>query len=362
MKALRWHARGDVRLDDVPPPPPPGPGQVQITVTACGICGTDVEEWREGPLLIPVAAPHALMGGIAPLTLGHEVAGEVTALGAGVGLAIGDRVAVDGLVTCGHCRQCLTGRPNLCAQSGQVGFGADGGLQSLVNVPAATSVVMPARLAAEAGAIAETLSVGVRALRRGRLAPGDRVTIVGGGPVGLLALQAARAMGAGHTTVVEPLDTRRALALDLGADAAAPPVGEPDDDDGDDRSWSAQANDAPGDGADVVVECSGHPGAVKAAIRAAGPAGRVVLVGISRGRPPLDAWDVILHEKEIVGSLSHICAEDFAGALTMLATGAIRWEPLLTRVPLTESFERGLMAMVRHPEQHVKIVITPDAT
>jgi (R,R)-butanediol dehydrogenase/meso-butanediol dehydrogenase/diacetyl reductase len=358
MKALRWHARGDVRLDDVPPPPPPGPGQVQIAVTACGICGTDVEEWREGPLMIPVGTPHALMGGVAPLTLGHEVAGEVIALGAGVSLAIGDRVAVDGLVTCGHCRQCLTGRPNLCVQSGQVGFGADGGLQSLVNVPAATSVIMPAGLPPEAGAIAETLSVGVRALRRGRLAPGDRVTVVGGGPVGLLALQAARAMGAGHTTVVEPLETRRALALELGADEAAPPAPDRHDEDDDHRSGSARTDDAPGDGADVVVECSGHP----AAISAAGPAGRIVLVGIGRGRSPLDAWDVILHEKEIVGSLSHICAEDYAGALTMLATGAIQWEPLLTRVPLADSLERGLMAMVRHPEQHVKIVITPDAT
>jgi (R,R)-butanediol dehydrogenase/meso-butanediol dehydrogenase/diacetyl reductase len=360
VKALRWHARGDVRLDDVAPPPPPGPGQVQIAVTACGICGTDVEEWREGPLMIPVSAPHALMGGIAPLTLGHEVAGEVVALGQGVSLALGDRVAVDGLVTCGHCRQCLTGRPNLCARSGQVGFSSDGGLQSLVNVPAATSVVMPAQLPAEAGAIAETLSVGVRALRRGRLSPGDRVTVVGGGPVGLLALQAARSMGAGHTTVIEPLETRRALALELGADEAAPP--QPlEDGDGHGPAWSRRPGDAPGDGADVVVECSGRGGAMAAAIRSAGPAGRIVLVGIGGGRPPLDAWDIILHEKEIVGSLSHICAEDYAGALTMLAAGAIQWEPLLTRVPLSDSLEQGLMAMVLHPDRHVKIVITPDA-
>jgi (R,R)-butanediol dehydrogenase/meso-butanediol dehydrogenase/diacetyl reductase len=364
VKALRWHGRLDVRLDDVAPPPPPGPGQVQIAVTACGICGTDVEEWREGPLMIPVTTPHALMGGIAPLTLGHEVAGEVIALGPGVSLAVGDRVAVDGLMTCGHCRQCLTGRPNLCAQSGQVGFSTDGGLQSLVNVPAATSVVMPAGLPAEAGAIAETLSVGVRALRRGRLAPGDRVTVVGGGPVGLLALQAARSMGAGHTTVIEPLEKRRALALELGADEAAPPHLDADSDgnDGDGRAWNRPSRHGPGDGADVVLECSGHPGAISAAIASAGPAGRIVLVGIGGGRPPLDAWDVILREKEIVGSVSHICAEDFAGALTMLATGAIQWEPLLTRVPLTDALDQGLMAMVHHPERHVKIVITPDAT
>ncbi len=358
MMALRWHGREDVRLDEVEPPPPPGPGHVQIAVEACGICGTDVEEWREGPLLIPFASPHPLTGGLAPLTLGHEVAGRVTAVGPDVDLAVGDRLAVDGLVSCGHCRQCRRGLPNLCARGGQVGLSADGGLQPLLNLPAITSVRMPAGLPPEAGALAETLSVGIRALRRGRLVPGDHVAIVGGGAVGLLALQAARAMGAGPTTVIEPIASRRTLATTLGADAVFDPADLNED-------TSGAAPGAGGGerlGADVVVECSGHPAGVSGAIRAAGPAGRVVLVGIGRGRPPLDAWDVVAHEKEIVGSFSHVREEDFAGALTMLASGAIRWDGLLTRIPLADSLERGLLALAHEAERHLKIVVTPEAT
>jgi (R,R)-butanediol dehydrogenase/meso-butanediol dehydrogenase/diacetyl reductase len=80
--AVRWHARGDVRVEEVPPPPPPGPGEVQLQVRWCGICGTDLEEWLSGPLFIPAAAPHPVTGTAAPVILGHEFAGVVAAVGA----------------------------------------------------------------------------------------------------------------------------------------------------------------------------------------------------------------------------------------------------------------------------------------
>ncbi len=342
MKALRWHGRGDVRLDEVPPPPAPGPEQVQIAVRACGICGTDVEEWREGPLLIPAGTPHPLTGQQAPLTLGHELAGEVVALGAGVSAKVGDMVAVDGLVSCGHCRECRRGAPNRCPQFGQVGLTSDGGLQPLVNVPGAACVVMPANGKPEAGALAETLSVAVRAYRLVHLQPGDTVAIVGCGPVGLLAIQAARAMGAWRVTAVEPLESRRSLAIRLGADEAVEPG-------------------AASPPADVVVECSGRPEAVATAIALAGPGGRVALVGISKQPARLDALDVVLREKSIIGTFSHVCAEDFSGALAMIGSGAVRWDGMLTWVPLARSLEDGLLALDSHLNGSLKIMITPEA-
>jgi (R,R)-butanediol dehydrogenase / meso-butanediol dehydrogenase / diacetyl reductase len=354
MKALRWHARHDVRLDEVDPPRPPMMGEVQLAVRCCGICGTDVEEWREGPFMIPTT-PHALTGAVAPLVLGHELAGEVVAVydgqpgahGDGPVLSMGDLVAVDGLVSCGHCRPCQQGRFNLCTTFSQVGLMRDGGLQPLVNVPASACVVMPEGLDAEAGAVAETLSVGVRALRRGRLVPGDQVTVVGGGAVGLLAAQAARVMGASTVTVVEPLPDRRALATSLGADRVVDPA-----------EIGAGHDELR---ADVVLECSGHGSAVTAAVAAAGPAGRVVLVGIGRSQPPLDVWDVVRNEKELIGSFSHLRESDFKEALTMLASGAISYRPLLTRVPLARSLDRGLLALADQPAEYVKIVVIPEA-
>ncbi len=344
MKALRWHGASDVRLDDVPPPPAPGAGQVQLRVSACGICGTDVEEWREGPMLIPVGTPHALTGAQAPLTLGHEVAGEVVATGPGTGLEVGTEVAVDGLITCGECRECRRGRPNLCPRLGLIGLMADGGLAPLVNVPAAACVVVPTAMAPDTVAMAEPLSVAVRALRRARLEPGDRVAVFGGGAVGLLAVQAARAMGAGQVTLIEPLAERRALGAGLGADETTAP-GELADVEGD---W------------DVALECSGVPSAVEAAVAGVRRAGRVALVGISSGRPALDVWGVVAAEKEIMGSFSHVREQDFAGALGMLAAGVVSTEGLVTRVPLARSLDDGLLALAAHPERAIKIIIVPD--
>lgn len=342
MRALRWHGRGDVRLDEVAPPPEPPFGEVQLAVGACGICGTDVEEWREGPFMIPTT-PHPVTGASAPLVLGHELAGQVVASGDGGPFQPGDAVAVDGLVSCGACRECRRHLPNLCSAFGQVGLMRDGGLQPLVNVPASACLALPPGLDVEAGAIAETLGVGIRALRRGRLAPGERVAIVGAGAVGLLALQAARALGAREACVVEPVAGRRALALALGADQAVEPGTEVD---------LVRA--------DLVVECSGSGPAVLDALRAAGPAGRVVLVGIGRGQPPLDVWQLVRHEKEILGSFSHVAGHDFRGALDLLDRGAVRWRELVTRIPLADALDEGLRALAERPADYLKIVVIPE--
>src|SRR5882757_7775273 len=106
MKAVRWHARGDVRLDDIPVPPPPAPFQITVDVAACGICGSDVHEYRSGPFAIPVEA-HPHTGQHAPLTLGHEISAWVTATVAEVEhVSVGDLVALNALIPCENCDRC----------------------------------------------------------------------------------------------------------------------------------------------------------------------------------------------------------------------------------------------------------------
>jgi (R,R)-butanediol dehydrogenase / meso-butanediol dehydrogenase / diacetyl reductase len=340
--ALRWHGRGDVRLDEIEDPPPPGPGEILLRPLWCGICGTDVEEYCSGPLFIPSGEPHPLTGRSAPITLGHEFSGEVVDVGPGIErFRTGDRVAADTLIFCGECYWCKRHQVTLCERLAALGLMADGGLASLCNAPERTLLPVPDDISDEAGALAETLAVAVRALRRGRFVVGESVAVVGAGAVGLMALQAAIAGGASKVSVVEPLPGRRRLATSLGADEVYAP----------EEAVLA---------ADVVVECSGNEGAVQTAVGAARKAGRVVLVGIY-GRPgTLDFLEVVGTEKEIVGSLSHVYDEDFAAAVSLLGRRAVRAEPLVSdRVPLNRALADGIIALMREPEKHLKILIRP---
>src|SRR3984957_9933147 len=274
MLAVRWHARGAVRVDEVPPPPPPRPGEVQLRVGWCGICGTDVEEWLSGPAFIPVDAPHPITGTRAPIILGHEFAGRVVAVGDGVAEPqTGQRVAVDTIVFCGTCHWCRRGELTRCRQLGGLGLHGDGGLAELCNAPARMCLPLPDTVADDEAPLVETLAVAVRALRRGMLRPGERVAVVGAGAVGLMAVQAARAFGAGSVAVVGPRAGRRDLACRLGADRAVLPE-EP-----------AALR------ADLAVESGGSPQAVEAALQALRAGGRAVLLGIGSppaGRRPMD--------------------------------------------------------------------------
>jgi (R,R)-butanediol dehydrogenase / meso-butanediol dehydrogenase / diacetyl reductase len=340
MLAVRWHARGDVRVEEVPPPGPPGPGDVQLAVSWCGICGTDLEEWLYGPVFIPVV-PHSITGAAAPVILGHEFAGVVTALGDGVtGLGLGERVAVDTIVSCGRCRWCRRGEVSRCPELGALGLHADGGLAPLCNAPARMCLPVPDTVADDEAALAEPLAVAVRALRRGGLAPGERVAVVGAGTVGLLAVQAALAFGADRVSVVEPLAERRALAVRLGADRAVPP----------EEAASLEA--------DVAVECAGTPDGVLTALAAVGTGGRAVLLGIITEAVAIEPMDLVRGEKTLIGSLSHVWDEDFRIALRLLGRGAVAAAPLISdRIPLAAAVTGGLALLKDEPEKHVKILV-----
>jgi (R,R)-butanediol dehydrogenase/meso-butanediol dehydrogenase/diacetyl reductase len=343
MLAVRWHARGDVRVEEVPAPAPPAPGDVQLQVRWCGICGTDLEEWLRGPVFIPAAAPHPVTGGRAPLVLGHEFAGVIAAAGDGVtGLLPGQRVAVDTIVSCGSCHWCQRAEVTRCPALGALGLHGDGGLAEICNAPARMCLPVPDTVADDEAALAEPLAVAVRALRRGGLRPGERVAVVGAGAVGLLALQAAAAFGADGVAVVEPLPERRALAMRLGADRTVPP------------------DEAAGLEADVAVECAGSPGAVQTALQALRSGGRAVLLGIVTEAAPIAPMDLVRGEKSLIGSLSHVWDEDFRVALRLLGRGAVRAAPLITdRIPLSAAVSGGLALLRDEPGKHLKILVRP---
>lgn len=251
MRAVVWHARGDVRLDTVPVPEP-GPGQSLMQVALCGLCGSDRRQHDTGPTVLPSRA-HPLTGHIGPVTLGHEIIGRVVRHGDSVLadlVAPGSRVAVEPTWSCGTCAACRRGESQLCAIAGCVGLSSHGGLAPYVVVPTAGLIVLPDHVVDEEAALAEPLAVGLHALDRGGLRAGESVVISGHGPIGAAVVALALAAGAGPVTVLEPSPQRRRMALALGAAAAVDPgtVDEP-----------SHALRELRSSADLGVDCSGHP-------------------------------------------------------------------------------------------------------
>ena len=355
MRAAVWHARNDIRVEDVPAPSAPGPGEVIIRVGACGICGTDLEEYRAGPLFIPTDAPNPLTGRMAPLILGHEFAGEVVEVGRGVTeFRVGDRLAPDVLITCGSCFWCQRHQLSLCDSMAALGLMGDGGLAEYCRLPVNMAVKLPHGLSDDHAAMAEPLSVAVRAVRRGRMLAGENVVVFGGGTIGLFCLQVARAAGAGEVFVVEPMPNRRALALELGASAAIDPRRE--------DVVATLRQYTRGIGPDLALEASGAAVVTPVAIEAARKGGRIVLVGLPVSATSFNFFHVVATEKEIIGSLSHVYDEDYTTAVRWLGDGRVLAEPLISaRVPLSRILEDGLERLEQRPSETLKIIIQPHA-
>ncbi len=334
MRAARWHGRGDVRVDTVPIPDPRD-GEVLLRVSWCGICGTDVEEYRDGPVVIPVDRPNALTGQQAPVTLGHEFAGTVAAIGPGVeGLVVGDRVVPEICLSCGECFYCRRGEYALCVSWAAIGFHGDGGLAEFARVPARMCVHLPDAIADDEAALIETTEVAVRAVRKARIGDGDSVVIVGDGAVGLITLQVARALGAATCLLVGHRARRLELGLELGADVAID-SGDPD--------WRQQVLARTGGlGADAAIECGGRPEAIRDAIAATRKGATIVLLAVIGVPIPVDTWPIVEGERTVVGSVQHHLEDDLPIAVDLIAAGQVRVRPLISRrIPLEHVVEEG---------------------
>jgi (R,R)-butanediol dehydrogenase/meso-butanediol dehydrogenase/diacetyl reductase len=349
MKAIRWHGRNDVRLDDIPEPPAPGPGQVKVRVLWCGICGTDLEESRHGPTAIPVT-PHPLTGRMAPLVLGHEFCGEIVAVGPGAtGFTVGDRVAVEGGIYCGQCYWCKRHQYNLCIHVTNLGLGADGGLAEFALAPAYTCVIMPPTLDSMFGALAEPLSVGVHAVRRSRIQVGETAAIFGAGPIGLLLLQVLRVSGIRRVFVLEPDPMRREFAKQYGATEVFDPRGP-------DVTRTLQQLTG-GIGPDVTFECAGVAHSVEQSIASVRRGGRAVMVGAC-SQASFYVRAFIRSEKEIVASLSHICEGDYSTALELFADGSVRGAEMVTPIGIDSAISRGFLPSPSDPPA-LKLLVSP---
>lgn len=345
MQALRWHHARDVRLSEVEEPQPL-PGTAIVEVSFCGLCGTDVHEYTHGPVMIRPGA-HPLTGAQPPITLGHEFSGRVVAMdGEWPGLDIGTRVVADPCLRCGACRWCLRGEYHICAKGGSLGLAADGALARYVRVPLVGLHPIPDTVSDEHAALAEPLAVGLHAASRAQVGPGDRVLVLGAGPIGLAALIGARLSGAAAVFVSEPNPARARVALQVGAAEVFDP----------DEVRSAVFNRTGRIGPDAVVDGTGRPEAIAEGLRSLRRGGRMAVAGIAPAELKVDLRQLVLYERTLAGSLGYNF--DIPRVLDLMATGRVDASPLVTAVrPLSAgpaTFEE-----LSAPNQHLKVLLTP---
>jgi (R,R)-butanediol dehydrogenase/meso-butanediol dehydrogenase/diacetyl reductase len=350
MKAAVWYGKGDVRVEETPNPPSPGRGEVKIKVHWCGICGSDLHEYLAGPIFIPVENPHPLTGKKAPIILGHEFSGEIAEVGEDVaGVRVGDRVTASASRSCGECFWCKRGETIICEKNAGTGLMADGAFAEFVNVPAYDIYRLPPEVSYEEAALAEPLAVGVHAMRKGRIQPGDNVVIVGAGTIGLATLQAARASGAKMIIVAEIAEARKEYARKLGATLVLDPS------EVDIPTEVVKATN--GVGADLGFECVGDPATAAMVLDSVRRGGKMVVVGIFEKPFDLNLNSCVFFEKEIIGSLGY--NDEFSTVLSFLVDGRLQAVPMITgKIGLDDILDGGFKELVENKDKNIKILVS----
>lgn len=354
MRTLMFHGRRDFRIEERAAPEAT-PGHVVIRVAACGICGSDVHEFTHGPETGTPRRVHPQTGTRGPIVGGHEIVGTIAAIGAEVrGLDPGQRVAVRPTLPCRTCSACRRGRQSQCRLLATIGVSEDGGLADFVRVRADCAYPLPDSLADAQAAYAEPLACAVHGLRRGGFTPGDRIGIVGAGPIGLMTLLAARAFGATDVALFEPSPFRRALATELGATSVHDP--------GREDAVREHVRRSGGERPALVLECAGALPAFDTALSLAGRGGRLVLLGMIFEQVHLRPLDLFMREQAVIGSMGYD-DRDFEVALELLVSGRVAPHPRLTtaEIGLSAVLEQGFDALTGTARlEHCKIQVHPD--
>jgi (R,R)-butanediol dehydrogenase/meso-butanediol dehydrogenase/diacetyl reductase len=350
VKAAVWYAKEDIRIEEFPEPDPK-PGEVKVKIKTCGICGSDLHEFRSGPFIIPRKA-HPLTGRSGgPVILGHEFTADVIESADNVlDFKPGDRVVANPLIYCGDCHYCRSGQHIMCTKLGTFGFAADGAFAEYAVFPAQTLLKLPDTVTDEMGAFVEPLAVALHAVNRSGMALGDTVAIVGAGPIGLLVMQACKAAGARQVFVIEPMPSRRQLAEKLGATA----VFNPDTD----NPGNSIAGLTDGLRTDLAFDCVGIQASFDTALRVTGRRATICVVGLSL--KPIEVPFIRLwgHEKTLTFSSGY--ENEFPTAIALLSDGRVDTDKMITaRIGLDELVVKGMQALIEESGKHIKILVSP---
>lgn len=343
MKAAVLHAIGDLRVEHIAMPVP-GPGEVLVRIASCGVCGSDVPRvFSKGTYRFPTVC-------------GHEFAGTVAS---DCYLAVGTPVTVFPLLWCGTCPECERGAYARCEDYGYLGSRSDGGFAEYVVAPRRNLLPLPAGVSLEEGAMTEPAAVALHAVKRSGLQAGESVAVFGAGPIGLLVAQWARALGAARVIICDIAPANLALARELGfSEVLDSRAGDPV------QRINALTG---GRGADVTLEAAGVAATFTAAVAAAAPGGRVVMLGNPSGDVTLPAKlisQIMRRELALLGTWNSsfsACGlpDDWRTVLAAVAAGTLRLKPLITHRFSLDQTMAGLTVMRDRTEFVAKVLVNP---
>lgn len=320
---------------------PLGEHDVLVRNKACGICGTDVHIYHGEAGSADV---------VTPVVLGHEFAGIVEKVGAEVTkVKPGDHVAMDPNIYCNHCRPCRMGRKQNCENLFALGVNVNGGFAEYSVCPDTQCFKVREEIDFDVAAMAEPLACVLHGIDQAAIKPGQDVLVIGGGTIGLLMVQMAKISGASTVILSEPIEMRRKIGMEVGADAVIDPIHE---------DVPSRIKEICGhDGADVIIECVGKGFAVEQAFKAAGLGATILLFSVPGvdATVPLPLFDVYKKELKVIGSM--INPDTHQRAVNLINGGRLEIKKLITHVYDMEHLEDAIHMQMS--SESIKVVVHP---
>lgn len=334
-------APGKIEFREIETPVPKA-GEVLIRIMKIGVCGSDIHVWH---------GKHPFTS--YPVTQGHEVSGEIAALGAGVeNLEVGQKVTIQPQVVCGKCYPCRHGKYNLCETLKVMGFQTTGVASEYFAVDAAKVTPLPQEMSFDEGAMIEPLAVAVHAVRKFGDMQGMRVAVLGAGPIGILVAQAAKGMGAESVLITDISDLRLEKARQCGVDFC---VNTREADFGE-----ALVSSFGPDKADVIYDCAGNNVTMGQAIRCARKGSTIILVAVFAGMAEVDLAVLNDHELDLNTTMMYR-NEDYLGAIELVRAGKVDLKPLISKHFAFRDYAEAYRYIDENRETTMKVIIDVQA-
>lgn len=330
-------APGEIEFRSIPVPEVEK-NQVLVRIQMIGVCGSDIHVYH---------GQHPFTS--YPVTQGHEVSGDVVAVGADVsGVAVGDKITIEPQVYCGKCHPCTHGKYNLCEELKVMGFQTTGTASTYFAVDAGKVTRIPDSMSFEEGAMIEPLAVAVHAVRRFGDVSGKRVVVMGAGPIGNLVAQVAKGMGAELVMVTDVSDYRLQLAKECGADFGVNTLH---------NDFNAAMVECLGpDKADVIYDCAGNDITMNQAIRCARKGSTIILVAVFSKMANVDLAVLNDHELDLNTTMMYR-HEDYVSAIELVEKGAIQLRPLMSKVFPFGEYKKAYEYIEENKEKTMKVLI-----